>query len=539
MTETITVRHGIVGLADLVICGALVETKLSIYGKYDGNCVSSEELILELLGGGGKVNLFRSSSNLTIKTKLHSLKIVDELQGQLSAQPQYLAQSVVKQKPVSGVDTEVQKSFLEEDDCFIDALSDFMSTPDQTFHNSLFTLDSFDQYSGCSFDSGLSLRNVKERSGEVFYEAWDTNISDFVVVTFVSRSPDSTLYDGIDTQMNIRMSALEFFCNRPTLFTLIEFGFRLSQVNSAAAINENNTNSVDAERKEEDGGCALVKGLLGYGKGRVVFNLVMDVDSVCIFLNKEDGSQLAKFVQESFILNLKFHPSSTTIEGTLGNMRLCDMSLGPDHRWGWLCDIRNQAVESLIKFNFQSYSIEDDDYEGYDYSLSGRLSAVRIIFLYRFVLEISSYFMGLATPHTEEVIKLVDKVGGIEWLIQKYEMDGATALKLDLSLDTPIIVVPKNSLSEDFMQLDLGQLQVKNNFFWFGSKDKDPSAVHLDILDAEIHGVNLSVGVNGLLGKPMIREGQALHIQVRRSLRDVFRKVPTLSIEVQVCLLFF
>ncbi|KAL0925483.1 hypothetical protein M5K25_003816 [Dendrobium thyrsiflorum] len=39
------------------------------------------------------------------------------------------------------------------------------------------------------------------------------------------------------------------------------------------------------------------------------------------------------------------------------------------------------------KFNFQSFSIEDDDYEGYDYSLSGRLSAVRIIFLYRFVLE--------------------------------------------------------------------------------------------------------------------------------------------------------
>lgn len=105
------------------------------------------------------------------------------------------------------------------------------------------------------------------------------------------------------------MSALEFFCNRPTLFTLIEFGFRLSQVNSAAAINENNTNSVDAERKGEDGGCALVKGLLGYGKGRVVFNLVMDVDSVCIFLNKEDGSQLAKFVQESFILNLKVSTS--------------------------------------------------------------------------------------------------------------------------------------------------------------------------------------------------------------------------------------
>ncbi|TYH52595.1 hypothetical protein E1A91_D09G038200v1 [Gossypium mustelinum] len=36
-----------------------------------------------------------------------------------------------------------------------------------------------------------------------------------------------------------------------------------------------------------------------------------------------------------------------------------------------------------------------------------------------FVWQITIYFMELATPHTEEVIKLVDKVGDFEWLIQK------------------------------------------------------------------------------------------------------------------------
>lgn len=66
-------------------------------------------------------------------------------------------------------------------------------------------------------------------------------------------------------------------------------------------------------------------------------------------------------------------------------------------------------------------------------------------------LQITAYFMELATPHTEEAIKLVDKVGGIEWLIQKYEVDGASAVKLDLSLDTPIIVVPRNSLSKELV----------------------------------------------------------------------------------------
>lgn len=63
--------------------------------------------------------------------------------------------------------------------------------------------------------------------------------------------------------------------------------------------------------------------------------------------------------------------------------------------------------------------------------------------------------MELASPHTEEAIKFVDKVGGLEWLVQKYEIDGAAAIKFDLSLDTPIIVIPKNSMSEEYSSMSL------------------------------------------------------------------------------------
>lgn len=49
----------------------------------------------------------------------------------------------------------------------------------------------------------------------------------------------------------------------------------------------------------------------------------------------------------------------------------------------------------------------------------------------------------------------------------------------------------------------------------------------------------MSVGINGSIGKPMIREGQGLDIFVRRSLRDVFKKVPTLSVEIKVRVYLF
>ncbi|KAM1723461.1 hypothetical protein COP2_022335 [Malus domestica] len=92
--------------------------------------------------------------------------------------------------------------------------------------------------------------------------------------------------------------------------------------------------------------------------------------------------------------------------------------------------------------------------------------------------------------------------------------DGATALKLDLSLDTSIIFVPRNSTSKDFIQLDLGQLKVTNELSWYGSPEKDPSAVHIDVLHGEIMGINMSVGIDSCLGKSMIREGKGLDVYV-------------------------
>ncbi|XP_074301933.1 uncharacterized protein LOC141633346 isoform X1 [Silene latifolia] len=530
--------------ADLVINGTLAETNLFIYGECGEESKDNrdETFIAEVIGIGGKVHVTLADGNLTAKMKLHSLRIKDELQSRSTKKPQHLVYSVVKSEQTvsSPTLTDLQTgqiaTMLTEEDDFKDALQEFFPGVDMS--TVLQKSPNLESDPSEVFNSSLDLAKGNGSSSEIFYEALGSDNSDFVSVIFMIKDPNSSEYEGIDTQMSVCMSKLEFFCNRPTLVALIQFGLDISSSNCGAdgesiAMTCDDIDTARGPTKPDDGD-AFVKGLLGYGKRRVVFKLSMDVDSVTVFLNHEDGSPFAMFIQESFVLNLQVHPCSISIEGTLGNFRLRDMSLGEDDCWKWLCDIRNPGAESLIKFEFKSYSAEDDDYEGFDYSLSGRLSAVRLVFLYRFIREISVYFMELATPHKEEMIKMVDKVGGLEWIIQKYEIDGATAIKLDLSLETPVIIIPKHSTSKDFMQLDLGQLQIQNSFRWHGVPENDPSAVHLDVLRAEILGINLAVGIGGSLGRPMIREGQGLVVCVRRSLRDVFRKVPTLGIEVQV-----
>ena len=54
----------------------------------------------------------------------------------------------------------------------------------------------------------------------------------------------------------------------------------------------------------------------------------------------------------------------------------------------------------------------------------------------------------------------------------------------------------------------------------------------------QILGINMFLGISDCIGEPMIRECKGLDIYVRRSLRDVFKKVPTFSFEVKVNFLF-
>ena len=43
-----------------------------------------------------------------------------------------------------------------------------------------------------------------------------------------------------------------------------------------------------------------------------------------------------------------------------------------------------------MQLDLESYSLEDEDYPGYDYSLMGELSEIRLVYLNRFIQEVNS-----------------------------------------------------------------------------------------------------------------------------------------------------
>lgn len=156
--------------------------------------------------------------DLTLKTRLHSLRIKDELQGHLSECSKYLAYSVVKsgihpslsyanESPCS-MDMLTQKS--EEDD-FTDALSDLVFE-----HESDEYCTHLDSQFGRVGDIGGGIPGLytmhslmfemdggreKGFSGDIFSEGPGTDHGDFVSVNFARRDSGSLDYEGIDSQV--------------------------------------------------------------------------------------------------------------------------------------------------------------------------------------------------------------------------------------------------------------------------------------------------------------------------------------------------
>ncbi|XP_024384462.1 uncharacterized protein [Physcomitrium patens] len=561
----------------LFVMGFLQELRIFLSNSTfvgGSSSLGDEKLILELQAHGGKVDVLQRQYDLSITMKVHSLRIEDKLQGHVAPSCRYLARSSLsadaevddveascveklhpdaieddKMEEVEEEEDEDEEDEDEEEEIFDDALAEFgvPGSPSSSERGSFHRLFSSGR-SDLTPSQEKSLRHwelelinlVKEGTvQDMWVDSLDEVVSDFANMRLIIRQSNSPDYDDTDVQMAIRMATLDFFCNRPTVVALIEFGSQLSDSpgglssSSAKTFEEGDSNGNPEASAPRD----VVKGLLGRGKSRVVFGLKLEMESARISVNKEDGSQLGMLAQDKFHFELKVYPGSLNISGTLGNLRVCDMFLGADHQWGWLCDIRDPGAGSLVELEFQSYNKDEDDYQGFDYSLSGKLSAVRIVFLYRFIQEITAYFVALATPQTTQVVTVVDKVGGTEKLIQESDVEGSSAVKLDFSLDTPIIIMPRSSDSQEFMQLDLGHLEVHNSFEWHGGDKDVASAVHLDVLHIELTGINMVVGINGQAGKSMLRETRGLQVKVQRPLRDLFKKVPELAIDVQVPLL--
>nr|XP_009413254.1 PREDICTED: uncharacterized protein LOC103994598 isoform X1 [Musa acuminata subsp. malaccensis] len=550
----------VVYMERLFVTGVLDELRVCFSCSFQSNqslkkmLVSHENRLFEFRAIGGQVELSMREKNIFIGTVLKSLEIEDQFCYEGGRTPRYIARSFINSEEATALHN--LSSFT---DIGADKVKNnsFKKSDSEKFFEALDDLDDLvDNFSGQdSFPSPkLSLKppsfcRIPGLTPDA--ENWSLNLNrndildSFVKAQIIIYDQSSSHYNNLDNKVMVTLATLSFFFHRPTILATLEFfnAINISEENdnadeiiqktpldrSSQSVLPNEANTTIFEESK-------AKGLLGSGKTRIIFHLTLNMAMAQIFLMNEDGTSFATLSQNNLLTDIKVFPSSFSIKAALGNLKISDDSVPSNHPYFWVCDMRDPGGSSFVELNFSSFSTDDDDYMGYDYSLTGQFSEVRIVYLNRFVQEVISYFMGLLPSNAEGVVKLKDQVTNSEKWVSKSEIEGSSAIKLDLSLSRPIILMPRHTKSLDYLELDVLQITVHNSFQWLGEDKTEMSAVHQETMFIKVKDINLTVGIGMKSGETIIQDVEGLSVVIQRSLRDLLHQIPSTEalIKIQV-----
>lgn len=570
------------------LTGALDELKIMISSSTPlGGNISNEQLLLaaehpllELRALGSKVEFLMRRFDMSVGAVLQALEIEDKFSSKGSSQQHYLACSDInasrtqkdsddhaarrcydvrrrKGKKVSNDRKESRDMFFDTEENLGEPENPQLS---QSRHLSRSTSDFYDAE---DFEPGGSLSpkdppkferipgllpDLEDHGKEGFSK--NELQEDFVKAQVILFSLDSPAYKNVDKQIMVSLATLSFFCIRPTIMALLDFTSAVTadvtlsgqepspdkdgmvtSMDSAALNTQIDIKDTDASFDRKD---SIIKGLLGSGKSRILLLVILNMRQTVIILKTEDGNQLATLSQEYLHSRIKVFPSSFGITASLGNLRITDDSLDYKHPYNYICDTRNPGSTSFVELEFYSFSEDDNDYEGYEYSLIGKLSEVRFVYLHRFIQELSAYFMGLVPQSSGYVVKIDNKVTNVEKFFTQSEVEGSPAIKLDVSLSKPIIVLPCETNSTDFLELDILHINVKNSLEWIGGEKDNPGAVRLDTTVLHVEDIHLAVGMHGKSGDGIIKKANGLSLSVIRPLRDLWHQIPGVDASIKI-----
>lgn len=564
------------------LTGVLDELKVtfssSLHGKQNLKNVllGDEQCLLEFRALGSKVEFAMREHDMSIGAVLESLEIEDALVGKGSPSCQFLVRSFIKNsnKAIgtrknslgSEKQNELRKARnnkqFEGSEYFFETSEGLEDSSEHKFQGSRQPSDMASEF----FDAECSLANDKldseipkfrripgllpdleerERSHVLEQTGY---LDSFVKAQVILLDKDSPAYTNIDKQVMLSLATLSFYFNRPTILALLNFVNAINIEDMEENSDEEQTDTLTTVIKQENGEKktteestamldrkdSIVKGLLGKGKDRVIFSLLLSMARAQFVLNNENGTQLATLYQDNLHADIKIFPSTFGVKASLGNLKISDNSLDDGHPYYWICDMRDPGGSSFVQLEFISFNSEDDDYQGYDYSLVGELSQVQIVYLNRFIQELVGYFMALTPKDSNNAVKLQDRVTNSEKWFTKSEIEGSPALRLDLSLSKPIIIMPRRTDSNDFLKLDVLHVTVQNTFEWLGGDNNEAGAIHLEIISLLVQDVNLTVGVSGQPGESIIQDVSGLSLMIRRSLRDLWHQIPNIEAAIKI-----
>ncbi|CAI5481287.1 unnamed protein product [Closterium sp. Yama58-4] len=353
----------------------------------------------------------------------------------------------------------------------------------------------------------------------------------FVQVQYIMRVPDSPEFSGVNAELILDLSGLSFYCNRPTILALIGVSLDMAAVPTF----------VPEPAKSQPGSAAdpsslPVKAEVAEDNESTLFGLTLCVGDLRVTLNGDDGLPLAVLTKQKLVFQLQVCASSFLLDAELGQLRICDLSLGEGHQYGLMFSPRSSEGQSFAKITLTSSSISSNG-GGSEYSLSVQTSEIRMVYLNRFIQEVTSYLSGLSPPPEEDTEQVLHSPESVEDpSARAVDATAVTPIKLAILFGELLLLLPKSSSSEEYLEFDVGRLEISNSIEVLKLLG-DGNSIHdisLDVMKVEIDGIRLHTMAKGHVTDNMIARLVGLQVFIERPLGDPTGLMPGCHISVKV-----
>lgn len=305
------------------------------------------------------------------------------------------------------------------------------------------------------------------RSATVLSQSNTENLAEFTLKLLSPRHPD---YIGVQTALEANLGSFFFFCNRPTVAALISFGSDIASSGSSSR----DTVIDDDDRSHPIYSVYSASDIVLYCKDYTSKTFAMDValQNLQLLLCFEQSTNLAEASVSDFRFKLEtISDGLIQMNASLGNLYINDLTLDQSNQYSNICGVRDAGKSSLVTIQFDMYPAHvkhslDAPENMICYSLIAHLSKLKIVFLYRFIQECIQYLSSLLEFRPTQIHELEPSILSED--SQSYiSVESNTGeqpflLLMNLSMDAPLITIPRSSNGDDSIKADLGTVSLQN-----------------------------------------------------------------------------
>ena len=330
------------------------------------------------------------------------------------------------------------------------------------------TVDDFVENPPAEFKSIVSSGDVEDRK----------EARDLVHVKFVRVKKESpefmTVYEGVETNVDVAISTINLVVTRKTLLTLLDFILTTFTNNQSANTGPNNAiTDEDSETdiaveppspaEQPEGGAIRVK---------------VDLKSIRMILNN-DGIRLATLSFNHADVGVFLLGQSMRVSTRLGDLSLVDdvnLGVSEDSSLRRLVTIQG---DELADFRYETFDPSKlDRYPGYDSSIHLRAGSVKVNFVeepFRKIVDFLVKFGKMQAIYNAARQAAANQANQLQ--------QSRSRIKFDVVVKTPIVVFPRAVVLErpnrDVITAYLGEIYAQNEFAPLDGSDGSEVAMKL------------------------------------------------------------